>query len=205
MTTYQTPTWIEAFATGAEPFPLSIDELALPRQVHSSHVVWARSPGREPETDGVVTDKVGLWLGIKTADCIPVLLWDERQRIVGAVHSGWRGTVGRISQEAIRLMNSRPEDLGAIIGPGIGVQRFEVGDEVYDAFRSEGFPMGEIAKREDKWHIDLQEANAYLLREMGCSNIYIYRRCTYSSPEFYSARRDTIHTGRNMNCIRIKA
>ena len=99
-----------------------------------------------------------------------------------------------------------PEDLHAIIGPGISLLQFEVGDEVYDAFKDEAFPMERIAKRfpstdGERWHIDLWEANRWLLEQMGVSDIYIEGTCTRASTDFYSARRETINTGRNYNGI----
>ncbi len=205
MKTYDTPAWVSAFTTGKEPFPFCEEHLAMPRQVHSVHAEWALGPGRAPETDAVVTDVVGLPLVIKTADCIPVLLWDERQHRVAAVHAGWRGTVGDIVGRTIRLMDSRGEDLHAVIGPGISQLAFEVGQEVYDAFRDAAFPMERIACREAKWHLDLFEANRWLLERMDVDpqNIQTDGTCTFASPDFYSARRDTINTGRNLNCIMI--
>lgn len=210
MRTYNTPTWVRAFTTGQEPFsppeawsPEGWDEkaLALPRQTHSANVLWMRQPGRPADTDAVITDVVGLPLVIKTADCIPVLLYDRRQRRIAAVHAGWRGTVQGISQTTIRMMQSEGRDLSAIIGPGISQPSFEVGEEVYEAFLQAGFPMQRIARRETKWHLDLFQANAWLLEEMGVTDIHIDGTCTFLSPDLYSARRDTIHTGRNLNGI----
>ena len=203
MKRYDTPSWVEAFTTGVEEFPLSVETLGLPRQTHTDHVRWMDEAGRPAATDAVITRVPGLWLGVKTADCIPVLLYDERQRLVAAVHAGWRGTVKRIVEETIREMGSQGCDLHAIIGPGISADAFEVGDEVYEAFRQAGFPMERIAHKREKWHLDLWQANAWALEQAGVKDIFIDGTCTFSSPDFYSARRDTINTGRNMNCIRI--
>lgn len=204
MKTYKTPAWVSAFTTGQEPFPYEESALAMPRQVHSAHVEWAREPGRAPATDAVITDVVGLPLVIKTADCIPVLLWDAEQHLVAAVHAGWRGTVADITGATIDLMQSQGRHLGAVIGPGISREAFEVGDEVFDAFATAGFPMDRIARREAKWHLDLFEANRWLLERRGVTDIFVDGTCTFRSPDFYSARRDTINTGRNLNCILIK-
>ncbi len=203
MKTYDTPAWVHAFTAGQEPFPYAEEALALPRQVHSAHVEWVTQPGRPADTDAVITDVPGLPLVVKTAYCIPVLLFDSRLRRIAAVHAGWRGTVQRIVQHTIRRMGSAGGDLHAIIGPGICPRCFEVGGEVYEAFRAEAFPMQRIAVRQERWHIDLFAANAWLLEEMGVRDIHIEGTCTMESPLLYSARRDTIHTGRNMNCITI--
>ena len=98
-----------------------------------------------------------------------------------------------------------PTDIHAIIGPGISLEQFEVGDEVYDAFREAGFPMERIARKAARWHIDLWEANRWLLEELGVSDIYIQGTCTRTSEDFYSARRETINTGRNYNGIYINS
>ncbi|MBP5196887.1 MAG: laccase domain-containing protein, partial [Bacteroidaceae bacterium] len=83
----------------------------------------------------------------------------------------------------------------------ISQESFEVGDEVYEAFREAAFPMERISSREEKWYIDLWEANKWLLEEMGVKDIYVSGIDTMTSPEWYSARRETINTGRNYNAI----
>ncbi len=150
------------------------------------------------------TSTPGLWIAVKTAACIPILLCDLRRRTVAAVHAGWRGTLARILPATIEAMGSQPADLQAIICPGISCQAYEVGDELYEAFRLEGFPMGRIAAWSDKWHIDLPAANAWLLEQCGVASIHRDETCTYASPDLYSARRDPASQGRNYNCIRIK-
>lgn len=212
---YHTPSWLTAFTTGkgsgVEALGFQLEDLALPRQVHSDNVLWMHEAGRPEATDAVITDQPGLPVCVKTADCIPVLLYDTRQRIVAAVHAGWRGTVSRIVQKTVRQMHPLdPKDLHAIIGPGISLQQFEVGDEVYEAFFAAGFPMERIARRfpssngEGAWHIDLWDANRFLLQELGIDDIFVEGTCTRTSEDFYSARRETINTGRNYNGIVIK-
>ena len=212
---YHTPSWLTAFTTGkgsgVEALGFQLEELALPRQVHSDNVLWMHEAGRPEATDAVITDQPGLPVCVKTADCIPVLLYDTRQRIVAAVHAGWRGTVSRIVQKTVRQMHPLdPKDLHAIIGPGISLQQFEVGDEVYEAFFAAGFPMERIARRfpssngKEAWHIDLWDANRFLLQELGVDEIFVEGTCTRASEDFYSARRETINTGRNYNGIVIK-
>ncbi|MBO7119997.1 MAG: peptidoglycan editing factor PgeF [Bacteroidaceae bacterium] len=212
MIIYKTPDWLTAFSTGkacgVEALGFQVEDLALPRQVHSDNVCWMQEAGRPEATDAVITDKPGLCVCVKTADCIPVLLYDTRKRVVAAVHAGWRGTVSRIVQKTLKLMQPlEPTDIHAIIGPGISLEWFEVGDEVYDAFQQEGFPMERIARRSSsgRWHIDLWEANRWLLEEMGVRDIFVEGTCTRTSPDFYSARRETINTGRNYNGIYINS
>lgn len=203
---YDTPEGILAFSTGRdcgiEALGLKLEDMVLPRQVHSSNVLWMREAGRPERTDAVITDVPGLCVCVKTADCIPVLLYDTRHGVVAAAHAGWRGTVSRIVVNTLELMGSVPSDVHAIIGPGISQEAFEVGDEVYQTFLNAGFPMAQIAIHREKWHLDLWHANAWLLEQWGVSDIYIAGECTYKEADrYYSARRETINTGRNLNGI----
>ena len=185
--------------------------LALPRQTHTSHAVWVTKPGREPDTDAVVTDVPGLCVCVKTADCIPILLYDQARHVVASIHAGWKGTVHYIVRNTIDMMERRgtsPRDIIALIAPGISLDSFEVGDEVCDLFLRSGFPMDKIARqfpstgaRSQKWHIDLWEANKWVLEQCGVRQIIISGIDTYTTPEYYSARRETIDTGRNFNGI----
>lgn len=207
MITYPTPSGFTAYSTGKEDLPVPVDSLGLPRQTHSDHVVWMNAPGRPEDTDAVITRTPGLPIAVKTADCIPVLVYDTEEKIVAAIHAGWRGTVSRIVQKTIHKMypssplTSKLTSLHAIIGPGISQESFEVGDEVYDAFLQAGFPMERIATRMEKWHIDLWEANRWLLEQCGITDITIAGIDTMTSAEFFSARRESINTGRNYNVI----
>lgn len=203
---YKTPDGIAAFTTGrdccVEMLGLKTEALALPRQTHSDHVLWMHEAGRPEDTDAVITHVPGLCVCVKTADCIPVLLYDRKCQVVAAAHAGWRGTVSRIVSKTIAKMGVPPSELSAIVGPGISQEAFEVGDEVYERFREAGFPMERIAVRKVKWHLDLWQANRWLLEEAGVLDIHVASMCTYKdSARFYSARREGIETGRNMNGI----
>lgn len=211
---------VDARETGVhtDTFHLPSSQIFIPRQTHSVNVVWTDVPGEVPDADAAITATPGLCVAVKTADCIPVLLYDEAQHIVAAIHAGWRGTVGRIVEKTIVEMRSRGSDLHAIIGPGISLDAFEVGDEVYEAFLQAGFPMQRISKRyptthnpqpstlnpqpSEKWHLDLWEANRWLLEQRGVERIHVSGICTYQhTHQFYSARQETIKSGRNINGI----
>ena len=218
---YPTPSWLLAFSAGkgvhgtepgidarqtglsGESLQIPATSIMIPRQTHSTNVCWVDTFGEVPDTDAVITDKPGLCIAVKTADCIPVLLFDQRQHRIAAIHAGWRGTVGRIVEKTLQQMQSRAEDIFAIIGPGISLESFEVGDEVYEQFLQAGFPMQRLAKRYAKWHINLKDANRWLLESNGITNIQVSDIDTLTTPDFYSARRDTINTGRNINGIMI--
>ena len=147
---------------------------------------------------------------MSTADCIPVLLYDEQQHAACAVHAGWRGTVKRIAQKALAKMTAvygtQPADITAQIGPGIHLDSFEVGDEVYESFAGEGFEMEALSKKMacsdgvgEKWHIDLPECNRLQLTAAGvrADNITVSPICTFMQSDIYfSARRLGINSGR---------
>lgn len=206
---------VDARETGihTDCFHLPSHQIMIPRQTHSTNVAWVDHPGEIADTDAVITSLPGLCVAVKTADCIPVLLYDEALHLIAAIHAGWRGTVGKIVEKTIHEMGSRGEDIRAIIGPGISLEAFEIGDEVYEAFHQAGFPVSLIAKRFavqmsqndsriSKWHIDLWEANKWLLEQCGVGSVYVSGICTYNNTsDFYSARQETINTGRNINGI----
>lgn len=117
-------------------------------QVHGDRVAVVTSAGTTREElegyDALVTDVPGVAIGARTADCIPVLMYDPVRRAVAAVHSGWKGTVLKIAAKALAVMASKygtqPKDILAVIGPGIGPESFQVGPEVAEAFLAAGFP-----------------------------------------------------------------
>ncbi|MEE0337316.1 MAG: polyphenol oxidase family protein, partial [Prevotella sp.] len=101
--------------------------------------------------DAVMTNEKGLCIGVSTADCVPVLLFDPVHQAVCAVHAGWRGTVARVTHKAVVDMKTAfgtlPADLKAVIGPAISMSAFEVGDEVYEQFAAADFDLNTAAER----------------------------------------------------------
>ena len=182
-------------------------KLVIPRQTHTTNVRVVSdltTEGELQDVDAVVTDLKGYCLCVSTADCVPVLLYDKEKKVIAAIHAGWRGTVADIVGHTVSFMQercaTRPSDLQAVIGPGIGVDAFEVGDEVYQAFCDAGFPMAQTVIRKTKWHIDLWKANEWLLRRAGVENITVSGICTYhQQDDFVSARRLGIRSGRILN------
>lgn len=119
-------------------------------QAHSTNV--ACIPEDQAHTYGVdalITDQRGITIGVRTADCVPVLLYDARRHAAAAIHSGWKGTLHNITAKTIERMQecygSNPEDIRAVIGPCIHIDAFEVGEEVYTEFHAKGYAR--FAKR----------------------------------------------------------
>ena len=216
-------------ADGVEAFSTERDAelpyyVVQPHQVHGCEIREVlRADTTRDELEGVdalVTNLPGVAISVRTADCIPVLMYDPVHKAVAAVHDGWRGTVQRLSQKVIAEMRHRygtnPADLKAVIGPGIGPDSFQVGQEVVDEFAAAGFPMAEIlSDRGPKaptasdpmaggLHIDLWRANEWLLQEAGVSDIQVAGICTYKNNDrYFSARREGTKCGRIINCIKL--
>ena len=192
-------------------FPVPPRALIVPHQTHSTNVrIISALPAEEElyDVDAVITHLPGYCVCVSTADCIPVLLYDKRNLVVAAAHAGWRGTVGGIVQKTLTTMRQEygtdMNDVLACIGPGISLESFEVGDEVYESFSKAGYDMNRIAKKYDKWHIDLWEANRIQLEEVGVkhANIETAGVCTYKEyHDFFSARRLGIKSGRILSGI----
>lgn len=198
---------------------------------HQTHGVESRIIGEEfanlPDgvkkmllegVDAVMTNIPGMCIGVSTADCIPVLLYDEEHHAAAAIHAGWRGTQARIVHKAVQEMRmayqTNPDKLKAVIGPGISLDNFEVGDEVYAAFEQAAFDMSAIAEErikrnpnaedpakafERKWHINLPLANIQMLTHNGVdeANIINTGICTFDNADnYFSARRLGIESGR---------
>lgn len=208
------------------------------RQFHSNLVIRVAASDADREkphrADGIITNESGLLLAVQTADCIPVLVADRKRRVVAAFHAGWRGTVKRIVQLGVGRMRlefgSRPQDLIAAIGPGVGPCCYAVGEEVQSEFESQfqyagelfhevysadvvrqKYPMLFLTQRAPghspigpSLHLDLVEANRRQLLDAGLKPraIHIVGGCTSCDSElFFSHRASRGRTGRMMAVI----
>jgi YfiH family protein len=215
--------------------------LADVHQIHSNLVLLASAADarrKQPHSaDGLMTDEPGLLLGVRTADCIPILVADRKRRAVAAFHAGWRGTVERIVESGIGRMRlqfgSRPEDLIAAIGPGIGPCCYSVGEEVLYSFESQfayarslfhevydsdpvriKYPLLFMTQRAPghsgigpSLHLNLIEANRRQLLAAGLKPraIHLIGGCTSCHRElFFSHRGSEGHAGRMMSVIGIR-
>ena len=199
----------------------------MPQQVHGMTIVVVdgntpmdMSLERQPvDADAVITREKGLWIGVRTADCVPVLLYDPTQSVVAAVHAGWRGTVKHIVSLTLQKMHnemgSAMSDVMAMIGPSISPEAYEVGEDVVEEFVKAG--RGDCVLRAiwgtngkqllSKPHIDLWQSNVMDMLEAGIDlqHIDCTPWCTFEHyKEIYSARREGIETGRIVSAIRLK-
>lgn len=202
--------WLHhGFGTRQAGYWLAEDEHASLDQIHSDTIIKAEGPrGRLGVGDGLITNAVGLMVGVRTADCVPILLADERRRAVAAVHAGWRGTLARIAARAVEAMvreyGTQPADLIAAIGPCIGSCCYEVGPDVARSF-SALFP--ELPEPRGHAHLDLEEANRRVLAGAGvpAGRIHAGGLCTRCrAGDFHSYRRDGEQAGRLLAAIGVR-
>jgi YfiH family protein len=175
------------------------------RQVHGAGVVDADAPAEpiEPPADASVTIQPGRVLAIMVADCLPVVMSDERGSVLGVAHAGWRGLAGGVLENALRAMQAKqPAARGwrAWVGPGIGPAAFEVGEDVLQAFAPDGpEALALFAPRPGlpgKWLADLPALARLRLRRAGVAQPALSGLCTVSGADrFFSYRRDRV-TGR---------
>ena len=180
---------------------VGVNCLYFPSQVHKTRIVrvCSSTPKEElMETDALVTNEKGICIAVMSADCVPILLYDKKNGAVGAVHSGWRGTVARILEKTLQEMHARfgtkGPDLIACIGPSVCQESYEVGEEVVQevnsAFGRESGLM--IPQAQNKAKLDLWKANKIQLLDFGVaeSNIEIADLCTVKNNDsFFSARK----------------
>lgn len=194
----------ESVQTILERMDIQPEELYTGIQCHGKKVEYADGERGEDfiygktfdATDGLYTDKKDVALMVKFADCTPVVLYDPVNEVLGAVHSGWRGTVQRISAKLIRKMEEKfgsdREDLIAYLGPSIDIDNYEVGTEVYEAFSDFKNRDDFFTPKGEKYHLSMTDANLDILLEEGIQkdNIEVSRESTWESPDLHSSRQE---------------
>ncbi|MGQ7868006.1 peptidoglycan editing factor PgeF [Sunxiuqinia sp. sy24] len=198
----------------ANAFQFDPAQLVIPRQVHGTRVAVVNEltvAADLDETDALITNQPHCCVCVQTADCVPILLYDPVQQVVGTIHAGWRGTVGKIASKTVyemqRHFNTMSEDLIAGIGPSIHLHAYEVGEDVIRAVRERLPNYRKLLKpstSKGKAYFDLWEANKSLLMTAGVpeEQIELMGFCSFSHQSlFYSARRDGTDTGRMISGI----
>lgn len=197
----------------AQAFGIDISRLFTASQVHGDRILTIDRKDITPEEfkvcdgDAIITNIKGISIGILTADCVPVLLFDPKKGVVGAVHAGWKGTALQIAKKCIRAMQDKfgtdPGDITAAIGPAISLCCYKVQDEVVVAVGH----IDMVTKPcEFHWCLDLPKANLIHLQEAGVTEIDISGICTSCNfPLFYSHRKERGLTGRQLSFITLTA
>ena len=169
------------------------------RQVHGTRVldldISATESATPTEADAAVTTKHGVVCAVQTADCLPVLLCDAAGTRVGVVHAGWRGLANGVIEAALVRLGTPAAQMLAWLGPAIGADAFEVGDDVRDAFVSSTPEASDCfrAHASGKWHADLYALARLRLQRAGVTRVYGGGWCTFSNArEFFSYRRDGV-------------
>ncbi len=182
--------------------PHPVDGLAICDQVHGDGVVVV-DRGQGPlrtvaQGDALVTTTPGVWLAVRTADCVPILL--AAPGGVAAVHAGWRGTVAPIVGPAVESLCAQtgcsPSEVRAAIGPCIGPDAYEVGKEVVGALETLDLQVCVQRSLSGRTRVDLARANRLLLHRFGVQRVDVLGCCTFRESRFFSHRRDGVATGR---------
>ncbi len=186
-------------------------KLVQMRQVHGAELeVISQPPLDAPVCDGLLTCREGIGLTVLTADCVPLLMWDEKNNVAAAVHAGWRGTCAGVASRALdelrRQFGSRPDGIHVAMGPSIGPCCYEVGEEVVRSFTEEIAGSNDLFTKGFKGRkkLDLIEANRRQLVDSGVplKQIHTSRLCTRCSNElFYSYRKEGKGVGRLLGVV----
>jgi YfiH family protein len=176
--------------------------IRMVKQIHSSIVLDTAvdATTEASEGDALISDRAGVLVGVRTADCVPILLVDPSIPVVAVIHAGWRGSAENIAAAAVRKLSARwrtrPGDLRAAIGPSISVCCYEVGPEVVRRFGIQA---------EGSVHLDLPAINEAQLRAAGVADIWKSGECTFCSPgRFFSFRREREQAGRMVSFVGLR-
>jgi YfiH family protein len=197
-------------------FNIPEDRFVTVSQIHGDRILIIDDTvpvSHDPGYDGIITNKPGTAIGIKTADCVPIFLVDRVKHVIGTIHAGWKGTSLNIAGKTLRILlnkfGSKPEDIIAAIGPSIGPCCYEVDETVWTAMEKDpdrNFFFKESRKAE-RWMLDLPKANQRQILRAGISpeNVTSAGICTSCHKDtFFSHRGDGGQTGRQLNFIMLQ-
>jgi len=182
------------------------------KQVHGDNIVEVKDKSLKEagEADGMITGETDIYLGVLTADCVPLLFVAPQQKLVAAVHAGWRGTMAGIADKTVRRFKSQydvaPTELEVALGPSIGVCCYEVKDDVAGPLMKKWgrLTTPSIAVKDGKSFLNLRRLNRDILRAAGVPGNQLYQvgPCTSCADgDFFSYRRARSETGRQMSFI----
>ena len=192
---------------------LNSKKLILIKQTHSSKVIriTKNNLDKNIEADGAITSLNDVALGILTADCAPIIIYDDENKFICNLHSGWKGSLNNISKKAIKLFDKyqiKRKSLTAIVGPCLGVKNYEVDKSFQKKFIERNIKYTKFFryKNKKKSYFNLRALINYQLSELGLKKIYNINRDTYSSENLFFSHRRATHkgektTGRLINLI----
>lgn len=181
---------------------LTSSQIAFQKQVHGNEISIVERPGLQGTSDAMISKQKNIGLAISTADCTPIFVYDPLQKLIAAIHSGWRSTKEKIVKKTLQRLSSdflsNPADLLVYIGPSISQKNYEVSKEFENHFDKKY-----LIEKNDKYLLDLKSANADMLIEFGVKreNLGISELCTYESDFLHSYRRDGKISGRAFGVI----
>lgn len=173
-------------------------------QKHTADAVEATDENRLTIADASYTSQLNRVCAVLTADCLPVLVCDKEGSQVAAIHAGWRGLAAGIIENTIAKLHAKPDDILVWLGPAIGPQKFEVGQDVHDAFTQKHLESARafLPHADGKWMANLYELAKIRLNNLGINHIFGGDFCTYTQEDlFFSYRRDNGDTGRLASLI----
>lgn len=185
---------------------LKPEQIAYQKQIHSDIIKFVEKPGPVGESDALITKFVGIGLAISSADCTPIFIYDKQNKVIAAVHSGWKGTQKRILKKTLNNLkqhyNSKADKLYIYIGPSISQKNYEVGKDVAILFDQKYLKL-----ENGKIYLDVLGANVDMLLEFGIQNehIEVSTLCTFEQKDLlHSYRRDGKLSGRSLGVIALK-
>lgn len=200
--------------TFAESGDKDLEQIFFPTQVHGTHIVkYLPDLSRSTEADGTYTASPNTPIAVRTADCLPIVLYGERNDSnIMSLHAGWRGYRENIIEKGVKTLTTANElvkEMGAFIGPAISSEAFEIGPEVfnilndYKVLSEAEFQYCSRKGKNDRWHFDLQLAACLVLLRLGIApdKITVIRECTYKSRTWNSFRRDSKNCGHNFTVV----
>ena len=182
------------------------------KQVHGDVIVELGEsiPKEVGEADGMITRERGAYLGVLTADCVPILFVVPKRKVAAAIHAGWRGTLAGIGAKMVRLLQEKYDvgatDIEAALGPAIGACCYEIQDDVARPLAAQWGALADssMERRDGKCFVNLRELNRQILADAGIhrSRIHEIGPCTScAGEEFFSYRRERAETGRQISFV----
>lgn len=209
----------------AKLLSITSHKLIIPLQTHDNKVLFVdnkiTNASEEARNrilqgyDATITQERKVFLCVTTADCSPILLFDQKNKAIAAIHSGWRGIVSSVINKTLSEMEkhfgTEPRQLIATIGPSISIENYEVGNEIIEKLRLSGYRLDNfnhhLNPKSGKYHIDIKQLNKQKLIELGVAKnkIEVSHYCTFKHESlFFSARRQGTKSGRMLTGIMLQ-